>query len=157
MRNSQHSLSYKQLRWIDEYLIDFNGAAAAVRAGYSPKSARSIAHENLTKPDILAVLQVRQAEMAQELQITRQGVIQGLLEAVSMGREQQNPGAMVSALREVAKILGFYSPEVKRIELAPGAANALSKYSQMQDHELIALMSGGAGMCEQTSAALSST
>lgn len=150
MRNWLPSLSDKQLRWIDEYLIDFNGAAAAVRAGYSPKSARSIAHENLTKPDILAVLQARQAEMAKELQITRQGVIQGLLEAVSMGREQQNPGAMVCALREVAKILGFNAPEVKRVELAPGAANTLSKYSQMQDHELVALMSGGAGAREQT-------
>ena len=51
MSDTARSLSFKQLRWIDEYLIDFNGAAASVRAGYSPKSARSIAHENLTKPD----------------------------------------------------------------------------------------------------------
>lgn len=60
MRNWYDLLSDKQLRWIDEYLIDFNGAAAAVRAGYSAKSARSIAHENLTKPDIQVVFQARQ-------------------------------------------------------------------------------------------------
>ena len=142
MRNFSSFLTVKQHRWIDEYLTDFNGAAAAVRAGYSPKSARSIAHENLTKPDIQAVLQARQAAMAKELQITRQGVIQGLLEAVKMGRELKNPASMVSALSTIAKILGYFSPEVKRIELAPGAANTLSNYSQMQDHELIALMAG---------------
>lgn len=145
MRNDLSALTSKQLRWIDEYLIDLNGAAAAVRAGYSPKSARSIAHENLTKPDILAVLQNRQAAMARELEITRKGVIQGLLEAVRMGREQHNPGAIVCALREVSKILGFNAPEVKRVELAPGAAHTMSSYAQMPDHELIALMTGNAG------------
>ena len=135
-------LTSKQLRWIDEYLIDFNGAAAAVRAGYSPKSARSIAHENLTKPDILAVLQARQAVVAKELQITRQGVIQGLLEAVSMGREQQNPAAMVCALREVAKILGFNAPEVTRLKMDSSAGSIFAKYSRMKDDELVVLMSG---------------
>ena len=136
-------MTAKQLRWIDEYLVDFNGAAAAVRAGYSPKSARAIAHENLTKPNILAVIQARQAAMARQLQINRQGVIQGLLEAVSMGREQQNPGAMVGALREVAKILGFNIPEVTRIKMESSAESTLAKYSRMNDDELLVLMSRG--------------
>ena len=143
MRKDSSALTPKQRRWIDEYLIDFNGAAAAVRAGYSPKRARAIAHENLTKPNILAVIQARQAAMARELQITRQGVIQGLLEAVSMGREQQNPGAMVCALREVAKILGFNIPEVTRIKMESSAESTLAKYSRMKDDELVVLMSGG--------------
>ena len=138
------SLTRKQFRWIDEYLIDLNGAAAAVRAGYSPKSARSIAHENLTKPDILAVLQNRQAAMAEELQITRQGVIQGLLEAVSMGREQQNPGAMVNALREVSKLLGFHAPEVKRVELTGGQGSVEADFTAMNDAQLLALIEQGA-------------
>ena len=143
MRKDLSALTPKQRRWIDEYLIDFNGAAAAVRAGYSPKSARAIAHENLTKPNILAVIQARQAAMARELQITRQSVIQGLLEAVSMGREQQNPGAMVCALREVAKILGFNIPEVTRIKMESSAESTLAKYSRMKDDELLLLMSRG--------------
>ena len=140
MRNSQPSLSHKQLRWIDEYLIDFNGAAAAVRAGYSPKSARSIAHENLTKPDIQAVVQNRQAAMAQELQITRQGVIQGLLEAVDDSRQQQNPMAMISGLREVGRMLGFYAPDVKRVEMTTDQHITQNHIAAMTDAELLALM-----------------
>ena len=138
-------LTSKQLRWIDEYLIDFNGAAAAVRAGYSPKSARSIAHENLTKPDIQTVLQARQAVTAKELQITRQGVIRGLLDAVEMGRLQQNPAAMVCSLREVAKILGFFAPEVKRVELASVENPAHTKFNAMTDAQLFAVVAGGTG------------
>ncbi|MES2280098.1 MAG: terminase small subunit [Pseudomonadota bacterium] len=140
MAEISNSLSFKQLRWIDEYMLDLNGAAAAVRAGYSAKSARSIAHENLTKPDIQAVLQARQAEMASDLKLSRQGVIQGLVEAVNMGREQQNPGAMIAALREVAKMLGFYAPEVKRIELTTDQRSMHNDMTDLTDAELLALI-----------------
>ena len=143
MRTLNNGLTTKQLRWIDEYLVDMNGAAAAVRAGYSPKSARSIAYENLTKPDILAVIQARQSAMAKELQITRQGVIQGLLEVVDMGRQQQNPSAMVCALREVAKMLGFYAPELQRIELSAVQSTVQASFATMDDAQLLALIAHG--------------
>ena len=45
-------LTPKQQRFIDEYLIDLNATQAAIRAGYSPRTARAIACENLAKPDI---------------------------------------------------------------------------------------------------------
>ena len=131
------TLSEKQQRWIDEYLIDFNGSAAAVRAGYSAKTARSIACELLTKPDIRAVLQAKQSALAEELRITRQGVVQGLLEAVDMGRVQQNPGAMVSALREVAKMLGFYAPAVKRVELCAPQSGTYQHLALWTDAQLL--------------------
>ena len=50
------SLTPKQARFVHEYLVDLNGAQAAVRAGYSPKTSRSIASENLTKPNIRAAV-----------------------------------------------------------------------------------------------------
>lgn len=142
MRNIEHSLTSKQLRWIEEYLVDFNGAAAAIRAGYSEKSARSIAHENTTKPDIQAVLQARQAAMAKELQITREGVIAGLLEAVEMGRAHRNPMAMISALREVGKMLGFYAVETKRVELTSGQKDQ-DHFGSLSDSELIKIIAMG--------------
>lgn len=45
-------LTYKQRRFIEEYLLDLNATAAAIRARYSPRTARQIGQENLTKPDI---------------------------------------------------------------------------------------------------------
>jgi phage terminase small subunit len=44
-----HKLTRKELRFIDEYLRDFNAARAARAAGYSERSARQIGHNYLTK------------------------------------------------------------------------------------------------------------
>lgn len=43
-------LTEKQKRFCDEYLIDLNATQAAIRAGYSKKTAKIIGNENLTKP-----------------------------------------------------------------------------------------------------------
>ena len=45
-------LTPKQERFVDEYLLDLNATQAAIRAGYSKRSARAIGAENLTKPNI---------------------------------------------------------------------------------------------------------
>ncbi len=49
-------LTARQQRFVDEYLVDLNATQAAIRAGYSPKTARSVGSENLTKPDIKAAI-----------------------------------------------------------------------------------------------------
>jgi phage terminase small subunit len=47
---TQAHLTPKQQRFIQEYTVDLNGTQAAIRAGYSPKTAWSIASENLQRP-----------------------------------------------------------------------------------------------------------
>lgn len=49
-------MNAKQKKFCDEYLIDCNATQAAIRAGYSPKTAKSIGQENLTKPDLKAYI-----------------------------------------------------------------------------------------------------
>lgn len=55
-------LTNKQRVFIDEYMRDFNGTQAAIRAGYSPKTASVIASENLVKPNLQAEIERRIAE-----------------------------------------------------------------------------------------------
>lgn len=55
-------LTPKQQRFVAEYAIDLNATQAAIRAGYSEKTARAIGSENLTKPDIAAALSTALAE-----------------------------------------------------------------------------------------------
>lgn len=50
-------LNQKQKRFAEEYMVDSNATQAAIRAGYSKKTARSIGAENLTKPDIKAYIE----------------------------------------------------------------------------------------------------
>ena len=46
------TLTAKQQTFCEEYLIDLNATQAAIRAGYSKKTATDIACENLAKPNI---------------------------------------------------------------------------------------------------------
>jgi phage terminase small subunit len=61
------SLTAKQTLFVREYLIDFNGAQAAIRAGYSEKTARTIASENLKKPAIAAEIARGKARLMKRL------------------------------------------------------------------------------------------
>jgi len=138
-------LTVKQSRFIDEYMVDMNGAAAAERAGYSRKTSRAIACELLTKPDIQAELQARGAALARELEITREGVVRGLLDAFEMAKASMQPSIMVSSMAALAKLLGFYTVETKRIELTAVQDGIYQNLSFKSDAELLALIASGAG------------
>lgn len=56
----------KQKRFCDEYIIDCNATQAAIKAGYSAKTATKIAAENLTKPDIKAYIEERLEQIRSE-------------------------------------------------------------------------------------------
>jgi phage terminase small subunit len=55
------TLSPKQQRFVAEYLIDLNATQAAIRAGYSRKTAEQQGYENLRKPQIAAAVGQAQA------------------------------------------------------------------------------------------------
>ena len=55
-------LNPKQQRFVAEYLVDLNATQAAIRSGYSQKTARQIATENLSKPAIAAAIDARPAK-----------------------------------------------------------------------------------------------
>jgi len=138
-------LTAKQSRFIDEYMVDMNGAAAAVRCGYSVKTSRAIAAENLAKPYIKAELQARGAALALELEVTRAGVVRGLLEAFEMAKADRQPSAMVSAMAAVAKLLGFYAVKTRRVELTAGQGVAQAHFERMSDAQLLAVIASGGG------------
>ena len=71
-------LTKKQKRFVEEYLIDLNATQAAIRAGYSPKTAKQIGQENLTKPDLQAAIDRAMAERSRRTGINQDRVIQEL-------------------------------------------------------------------------------
>ena len=68
----------KQERFIAEYLIDLNATQAAVRAGYSAKTAVFIGHENLRKPNISAAIEKARAAHAVRAELNADMVIDEL-------------------------------------------------------------------------------
>jgi hypothetical protein len=61
--------------FIREFLLDMNGTQAAIRAGYSKRSAASIARENLIKPHILGALQEQIKARFERLEINADDLI----------------------------------------------------------------------------------
>ena len=53
------ALNERQKAFADYYIQTGNATEAAIKAGYSEKTARSIGSENLTKPDISAYIKER--------------------------------------------------------------------------------------------------
>lgn len=69
------ALTPKQKRFVDEYLLDLNATQAAIRAGYSKKTARQIGDQNLSKLDIKVAIEKRMDSRSQRTAITQDMVL----------------------------------------------------------------------------------
>lgn len=99
----------KQAQFVREYLVDFNATQAAVRAGYSSKTANRIASENLSKPVIAAAIQRAIEARAKKADLSAQDVVNGLL-AETKGK---NAGVRVRAWELLGKHLGMFVDRVQ--------------------------------------------
>lgn len=133
-------ISAKRLRFADEYLIDGNATAAAIRAGYSARSAHVTACRMLKDPGVQAAVAERQAEVAEDLEINRHEVMRGLLEAVEIARLQADPGAMVKAWSEIARMCGYHAPERRKVEVSVSAKRVVDELEVLPDAQLLCLV-----------------
>lgn len=70
------ALTARESKFIDEFLVDLNGTQAAIRAGYSAKTARQIASENLSKPHIQVAIAEARKQQQERTQITADAMLQ---------------------------------------------------------------------------------
>ncbi|PNK64548.1 terminase small subunit [Pantoea sp. FDAARGOS_194] len=72
----------QQDRFCHEYIIDLNGTQAAIRAGYSEKSAAQIASENIRKPNIRSRIKELAKERNEAVGLSSQFVIDGIIKNI---------------------------------------------------------------------------
>jgi len=72
----------QQERFCQEYIIDLNGTQAAIRSGYSEKSAAQIASENLRKPNIRQRINELAKERNEAVGLSAQFVIEGIVKNI---------------------------------------------------------------------------
>ena len=68
-------LTPKQQRFVEEYLVDLNATQAAIRAGYSLKTAYRIGAENLRKPQIAAAIQSAMEKRSSRTAVSQDRVV----------------------------------------------------------------------------------
>ena len=77
------SLTAKQSRFIDEYVIDLNGKEAAIRAGYSRHSSKDIASQLLVIPEVAAAVDAAKLERSIKLGVDAEFVLKRLTDEVN--------------------------------------------------------------------------
>ena len=106
-------LTDKQQLFVTEYLVDLNATQAAIRAGYSKKTARSTACVYLAKPNIAAAIAKAFDARSERTEITQDSVVEGLrAEALRTG-EGASHAARVSAWSWLGRHLGMFTERVQ--------------------------------------------
>lgn len=120
---TKSKLTQKQDAFVKEYLLNGgNATQAAIKAGYSKKTAKAIGQENLTKPDIKAAIEVHQKKTESEFIYSKEKklqILQSVMENASLVCEKEgdfnegkmnNHSAVISAIKEHNLMQGDNAP-----------------------------------------------
>ena len=107
------ALTAKQKIFVQEYLVDLNATQAAIRAGYSPKTANRTASENLSKPDIQAAIHKSMQKREKRVEVNQDYVISKLFEitekeASDMQESDLKYGNKIKAIELLGKHVGAW-------------------------------------------------
>ena len=106
-------MTQKQWRFVEEYLVDLNGAAAARRAGYSATGARNAAWRLLQIPEVRETVKEEMEKRAQRVQLKQEDVVREL-KSIAFAEGSDESGAAVKltsklrALELLGKHLGIF-------------------------------------------------
>ena len=99
-------LTPKQRAFVNEYVKDLNATQAAIRAGYSEKTARFVAAENLSKPNIQKAIQEARDAREKRSMITVEWVL-AQIASIAQDEETQQRDRL-KALELLGKHLGMW-------------------------------------------------
>ena len=161
-------LTEKQKRFVAEYLVDLNATQAAIRAGYSEKTAGQIGEQNLKKLEIQTALQEAMNERSKRTEITQDMVLaelaaiafangtdyatvssNGLVRIVPTSELSTGQKKAIACIKE-----GQYGTEVKQYDKLRalemlgkhlGMFDARAAHQQEQENNLVEQLLGGTG------------
>ena len=107
------ALTDRQERFIVSYLATLNGAEAARQAGYSERTARQMANENLSKPYIKDAIDQKRSEIMKQEEDKVGWLIERLTAEAT--DDENGDSTRVRALEVLGKVFGAYAPEKQEI------------------------------------------
>ena len=110
-------MTLKQQRFADEYIITGNATQAAIKAGYSKKTAKVIANENLTKPYIKKYIDERLAQLESEKIASQQEVLSYLSSVMRGEMTEQTLRSVGESGQVIAEIDVGAKDRIKAAEL----------------------------------------
>ena len=155
-----NNLTAKQQAFIQEYLLDLNATQAAIRAGYSEKTAKQQASRLLTNVDVQAALREAQEARSERTELTQDWVLSRLVENTQRAMQAEpvrdregNPtgeytyaGAVANkALELLGKHLGMFADRNLDIDVTALSTEALRRIANGEDPIKVVLTSGQGG------------
>ena len=129
-------LTAKQERFCREYIIDLNATWAAIRAGYSEKTANRIASENLSKLDIQEKIRQLQQKIEARTEITQDKVLNELANiGFAEPSKQIRVTDKIKALELLGKHLGIFTDKLQ----VKGDIKTINPYENLTTEDLIKL------------------
>ena len=101
------ALTDKRKRFIEEYLVDFNGTQAAIKAGYSENTARQQAEQMLRDPEVIEAVEEGKRELSKYTTLSKLDKLK-LLESIMAG---ENKNLTIKAIEVHNKMTGDNEPE----------------------------------------------
>jgi phage terminase small subunit len=138
------ALNPKQERFCNEYLVDYNATQAAIRAGYSKKTAYVIAAEILSKKEVQEYLSAKKTILADQLSITQQRTMQeiGRIAYHDIRKLFNKDGSLVPIHEldddSAAVLAGFDVEEIYAQGEQIGVTKKLKKYDKTKALEMLA-------------------
>lgn len=131
-------LTHKQAAFAAEYLLDFNATQAAVRAGYSEKTASSIGAALLRKAPVAGRIAALQAERARRVAVSADQVLTELAKiAFADPRDLMEWGPDGVRLRDSASLSAEQAAGVAEVAEGSGGTLRLKKHDKVRALELI--------------------
>lgn len=142
-RTKKSVLTESQEAFVEGVLDGKSKGQAALDAGYSSPSASS----TIAKSEAVQVaLAERREELSSATQITRAGVLNGILDAIEMARLMADPTAMLTGYRDISKMMGYNAPEVKKVEISDTSDRLHRRMQSLSDEDLLKIINGEADM-----------
>ena len=132
-------LTERQVAVVEGTLDGLSAADTAAKVGYASTAPVSRA---LANPDVARALALAREELSDVCQIRRADIIEGFQDAIALARCMEDPASMIRGYTEIAKMLGLYAPEEKKITLTVGQQQMRGKFVQMSDADLLAMVNG---------------
>ena len=130
-------MNEKQKRFCDEYLIDCNATQAAIRAGYSPKTAYAIGEQNLKKLELKAYINEQLEQLHNKKTADAQEVLEYLTAVMRGEHTEQVLRLAGNGVQEISDINVSAKDRIKAAEmLAKRYGLLVDKVSLQDDSEI---------------------
>ena len=135
-------LTAQQMAFVQAWARGESIHSASQRAGYS--SGDGFCYRMARMPNVLRVYEREKALYEAASQMTRQRVMDGILEGIEMAKLMAEPATMITGWRDIGKMCGYFEPVKHTLDINIKGDVTVRQLNGMSDAELLKLLSADA-------------